>query len=75
MRLHCAVVLQLMSFYSFAGSTSTSLLVTVTVVRPAPVTSASNVVDGTTPISGDTPGKPATSSSVMDAVRYITVNY
>jgi hypothetical protein len=75
MRLLCAVVLQLMSFYSFAGSTSTSLLVTVTVVRPAPVTSAIEVRNGTAPSSGDTTPKPATASTVMDGVRYITVNY
>jgi hypothetical protein len=75
MRLLCVVMLQLMSFYSFAGSTSTSLFVTVTVVRSAPVTSEIEVRNGTASSSGDTKPKPATASTVMNGVRYITVNY
>lgn len=75
MRLLCAVVLQLVSFYSFAGSTSTSLLITVTVVRPAPVTEAIEAGGGIATSSGETKPKPTTASTVMEGVRYITVNY
>jgi hypothetical protein len=75
MRVLCAVMLQLASFYSLAGTTSTSFLVTVTVVRPAPVT---NVVAGpitTVSHSAETKPKPATASTVIDGVRYISVDY
>ena len=75
MRLVCAIVLQLMSFYAFAGSTSTSLLVTVTVVRPAPVTSTLDVGNATAPIARDAQSKPVTGSAMTDGVRCITINY
>ena len=75
MRVLCAVVLQLASFYSLAATTSTSLPVTVTVVRPAPVT---NVIDGAVTkatSSGETNAKPVTASTITDGIRYISVDY
>jgi hypothetical protein len=75
MRVFCAVVLQLASFYSLAGTTSQSLLVTVTVVRPAPVTNAIDAAVTKVTSSAETRAKPVTASTVTDAVRYITVDY
>ena len=75
MRVLYAVMLQLASFYSLAGTTTGSLLVTVTVVRPAPVT---NVMEG--PVtkvtsSAENNAKPVTASTVTNGVRYISIDY
>jgi hypothetical protein len=75
MRVLCAVMLQLASFYSLAATTSTSLLVTVTVVRPAPVTNAIDAPVTKVTSSGETNAKPVTASTVTDGVRYISVDY
>jgi hypothetical protein len=74
-RLICAIVLQLASFGSFAGSSSSSLLVTVTVVRPAPVTSVSDTSTVPVAVTDAAQGETKTANPVINGVQYVTVNY
>ncbi|MGZ5091706.1 MAG: hypothetical protein ACXWCY_28345 [Burkholderiales bacterium] len=74
-RLICAIVLQLASFGSLAGSSSSSLLVTVTVVRPAPVTSVTDTSTKSGSVTDPTPAEPKTVNPVINGVRHVTVNY
>jgi hypothetical protein len=67
--------LQLASFGTFAGSSSSSLLVTVTVIRPAPVTSVIDTSDKPGSVTDPTPAEPKTVNPVTNGVRHVTVNY
>ena len=75
MRLLCAILLQLASFGALAGTSSGSLLVTVTVVRPAPVTTTTDTRITPVATTGDTTAEPKTANPVVNTVRYVTVNY
>jgi hypothetical protein len=74
-RLVCVIALQLASFASLAGSSTSSLFVTVTVVRPAPVTSVTDTSTKPGSVTDPTPPEPKTVNPVINGVRHVTVNY
>jgi hypothetical protein len=77
MKTLCGVLLQLCAFCAWAGTTSSSLLVTVTVVRPAPVasTSSSSNVAVANQSEHLTPKQTIETNTPDSGVRYVTIIY
>jgi hypothetical protein len=75
MKLLCALILQLVSLACAAATTQGPLLITVTVVRSAPVTI---VQDGAAPMLrnvGQLPQEPQRSANPDQRFRHVLVDY
>ena len=75
MKYLAVILLQLFSFAAMAGGTSSSLLVTVTVVRPAPVTTVIDVNGQIVTRAGNLIEQPATTTTTEGGIQYVTVDY
>ena len=74
MKIISALLLQLVSFSALAGNTSASLLVTVTVIRPAPVTTVTPVESRLVAAPG--PLQPQTTTTTTSGtVQHVLINY
>ena len=75
MKLLCVVLLQLLSFAAIAGGASSSMVVSVTVVRSAPVTTLIDVNGKVTTRPGDVTQQPITTTTTQGGIQYIFVDY
>jgi hypothetical protein len=75
MKLLCAVLLLLLSCASLAATNNGALLVTVAVVRPAPVTTVVDANDRASRTSLESRELPKMLTITNDGIRRVTVEY